>query len=190
MSPFYIWVPKITIIYYPTTHAYHEWRSYDVWFLRYKAWQSFLSLWATFCPLTPLTTWKVKVLKKIKKGLKILSFYICILQMMIIWCMVPEIWSAADMIFFVILDYFCPFTPLTTQKIKTLKKLKKLPVDTIILHMCIIHKNHMIYGSWDMVCNRFFLILDHFLHFYNPENQNFEKMKKMPGDIIISHKRQ
>ena len=37
----------------------------------------------------------------------------------------------------------------------------------------------------------FFLILDHFLPFYtspplnNPENQNFEKMEKIPGDIIL-----
>ena len=38
---------------------------------------------------------------------------------------------------------------------------------------------------------RFFVILDHFLHFYppkNPKNQNFENMKKMPGDIIILYK--
>ena len=36
----------------------------------------------------------------------------------------------------------------------------------------------------------FFVILDYSLHFYplnNPENQNFEKMKKIPGDIIILH---
>ena len=34
----------------------------------------------------------------------------------------------------------------------------------------------------------FFAILHYFLPFYypnNPENQNFEKMKKTPGDIII-----
>ena len=33
-----------------------------------------------------------------------------------------------------------------------------------------------------------FVILGHFLPFYppnKPENQNFEKMKKTPGDIII-----
>ena len=40
-----------------------------------------------------------------------------------------------------------------------------------------------------MVCTReFFLILDHFLPFYplnNKENQNFEKMKKASGDVII-----
>ena len=36
----------------------------------------------------------------------------------------------------------------------------------------------------------FFVIWDSFLPFYpsnNPKNQNFEKMKKTPGDIIILH---
>ena len=38
----------------------------------------------------------------------------------------------------------------------------------------------------------FFLIFDEFLPFYplnNPENRNFEKIKRAPGDIIILHKR-
>ena len=37
---------------------------------------------------------------------------------------------------------------------------------------------------------KFFLILDNFLPFYppnNPENQNFQKTKKTPGDMIILH---
>ena len=37
----------------------------------------------------------------------------------------------------------------------------------------------------------FFVILDYFLPFYptnNTKNQNFEKMRKQPGDIIILHK--
>ena len=37
----------------------------------------------------------------------------------------------------------------------------------------------------------FFVILERFLSFYpslDPENQNFENMKKAPGDIIILHK--
>ena len=41
------------------------------------------------------------------------------------------------------------------------------------------------YGAWQ---TEFFVILDPFLSFYhinNPVNQNFEKMKKPPGDIII-----
>ena len=49
------------------------------------------------------------------------------------------------------------------------------------------------YGSSDIECNRqnylsFWII---FLPFYppnNPKNQNFEKMKKLPGDIIILHR--
>ena len=60
--------------------------------------------------------------------------------------------------FFVILDCFLlfyppplpPFPLLTTQKIKILKKWKKIPGDVIILHMCTVNDNHMMYGSWDM----------------------------------------
>ena len=49
---------------------------------------------------------------------------------------------------------FCLFTPLTTQKIKILKKWKKTPGDIIILHMCTKSNNYMMYGSWDMACDR------------------------------------
>ena len=43
---------------------------------------------------------------------------------------------------------FCPFRPLMTWKIKILK-LKETTGD-IILHMCNINDNHMMYDSWDM----------------------------------------
>ena len=49
---------------------------------------------------------------------------------------------------------FCPFTSLTTWKIIFFKKMKKMPRDIIILHMCTINDNHMMYGSWDIVRNR------------------------------------
>ena len=42
---------------------------------------------------------------------------------------------------------FCPFIPLTTQKIKTLKNFYKMSGDITILHMRAINNNHMIYGS-------------------------------------------
>ena len=53
---------------------------------------------------------------------------------------------------FVIWDCFCPFTPLMTQKFKILKnwkkeKQKQKPGDIIILQMCTINDNDMIYGS-------------------------------------------
>ena len=75
---------------------------------------------------------------------------------------------------------FCPFTPLTTQKIN-FEKMKKMPGD-IILHMCTIHENHMMYGSWDMEHNRQnFVSLDHFWPFYHlkqTRKPRFEKTKK------------
>ena len=52
--------------------------------------------------------------------------------------------------FFVILDHFCHFNPLTFQKIKTLKKMKKIPGDIIVLHKCTKTYDHMLYCSWDM----------------------------------------
>ena len=48
------------------------------------------------------------------------------------------------------------------------------------------------YGSWDMKRDGHnFCHFDHFLPFYphnNPKNQNFERLKKTHGDIIILHK--
>ena len=109
--------------------------------------------------------------------------------MTIIWCMVPEIWSMMDRIF-VILDYFLYFYPPNILKNQNFEKIKRPPRDIITLHMCNKNDNHMIYGSWDMECEgqNCFVILDHFLPLYpskKPKNQNFEKMKKAPGDIII-----
>ena len=86
---------------------------------------------------------------------------------------------------------FCLFTPLTTRKITILKKWTKrleiLSFYTYVPKMTII---------WCMVPEisrrtEFFVILDYFLLFYPPnnqKNQNFENIKKVPGDIIILHK--
>ena len=118
--------------YYPFTYANQKLRSYDECFLRYKVWQNSLSFWAIFCP----------------------------------------------------------FTPLTTRKIKILKKKKKMPGDIIILHKCTINDNHVIYGSWDMKHDRQ-IILGLFLHFYstnNLKNQNLKKIKQKSQDIILLHK--
>ena len=94
--------------------------------------------------------------------------------------MVPEIWSATDRIFF-----FGPFfalLPPNNPKNQNFEHMKNMPGYIIILHMCTINGNHMImvleiWSTTDII----FVILDHFLPFYqpnNPENQNFEKMKK------------
>ena len=79
---------------------------------------------------------------------------------------------------------FCPFTPLTAGKIKIFKKMKKTPGDIIILHKWAKNHDHMLFCSWDMVCDRcncYFSPWAIFCPFNppnSPKNQNFEKMKK------------
>ena len=75
---------------------------------------------------------------------------------------------------------FCPFSPLSTSKVKILT-FKKTPGDIIIFHICNINDNHMMYGSWDMECNRhnflsFWTIFCPFTP-YGP-NKIFKKWKK------------
>ena len=54
------------------------------------------------------------------------------------------------------------------------------------------NQDHMMYGSWDMMCNRpnIFVILGNFLPYYplTVRKMKISKMKKSPGDIIILHK--
>ena len=87
---------------------------------------------------------------------------------------------------------FCPFTP-HNQKNQNFEKMKSPPGDIIILHMCTINDNHMVYGSWDMECDG--QICCHFKQFFallppwNPKKGKIlKKWKKMPGDTIILHK--
>ena len=91
--------------------------------------------------------------------------------------------------FFLILNQFLPFycspqppTTPPTQQPKELKfwKKKKNATGIIILHKCTINDKHMIYGSWDINCNKqiFFVILGNFLLFQSPndpKNENFKK---------------
>ena len=106
-----------------------------------------------------------------------------------VWCMVPEISSATDIFFFVILGYVLPFYSPINPENQNFEKIKKNPGD-IILHMSTINQNSMMYDSWDIYGvqqTEFFLILNHFLPFNptplilnNPKNQNFEKNEKNP----------
>ena len=100
-------------------------------------------------------------------------------------------YGAQQTFFFSFWTIFCPFTPLTTRK-KNLKK-KKENAWKYHHYTQVCHKWH----TWCMVpeiwsVTQFFVILGHFLPFYNtnnPETQIFEKMKKKktPEEIIILH---
>ena len=57
----------------------HKWQSYDAWFIRCGVqWTEFFFILKCFLPFYPLTARKIKILKKWKKCLEILSFYTCI----------------------------------------------------------------------------------------------------------------
>ena len=107
-----------------------------------------------FLPFHPLTAWKIKLKKKKKKKcLEISSFYICTInydQMM---------YGCWDMMcggcnYFSFWAIFCPFIPRTARKIKVKKTPKKTLGNIIILHICTKNYDQIMYGSWDMVCDR------------------------------------
>ena len=143
-----------------------------------------------FCHLRPflafftsLLTSKIQIWKKnVKKSLEILSFYTCVPLIKIIWRMVPEVWSSADIIFLSSWAVFCRFTPLTTWKMK---------ISKMILHKSTKNHDIMLYCSWDMVCegcNCYFSFWAIFLPFNppnSPKNENLKIMKKTPEDIIL-----
>ena len=103
----------------------HKWQSYDAWFLRYGMQQTeYFIILDCFSPFYPLTTQKIKILKKWKKRLEILSFYTFNINdnhmMYGSWDIECDRHN-----FLSFWTIFCPFTPLTTQKIKILKIWKK-----------------------------------------------------------------
>ena len=101
--------------------------------------------------------------------------------------MVHEIWSTIDRIV-LILNHFLPFYPSMDQESQNFEKMKRTPWDIIILHMCTINDNHDVwflrYGAqrteylpfWIIFCH--FTLPHHLPPTNNPENQNFEKVKK------------
>ena len=89
---------------------------------------------------------------------------------------------------------FCPFTPLTSQKIKISKKWKKTPGYIIILHNCTKNYDYRLYCSWDMACDRckcYFSFWAVLYTFITPTAQKMKiskKWKKISWDINILHK--
>ena len=60
--------------------------------------------------------------EKMKETMEITSFYTCVPQMTIIWCMVSEKWSGTE--FFLVLDYFLPFYPPNNLENQNFEKIK------------------------------------------------------------------
>ena len=69
--------------------------------------------------------------------------------------------------------------------------MKKTARDIIILHVYQKSYSYDVrFQRYGVIQTEFFVILSIFLPFYppnDPENQNFEKMKNMPGDMILTY---
>ena len=73
--------------------------------------------------------------------------------MTITWSMVPEIWSMTDKIF-LSFGLFLRFYPPNNRKNQHFEKIKIKSGDIIMLHMCTINDIHMMYGFWDIKCDK------------------------------------
>ena len=141
-----------TCRYYPFTHVYHKWRSYDVWFLKYKARQTkFFVILSHFLPFAPPNNLKKQNFKKNEKKKNNWRYYH--------FTIVYHKWKSYDVwftrhelqqtLFLSFWATFCPFPPLTTWKIRIFVKLK-----ITLGEKCTKNHDHMLYCSWDMACHR------------------------------------
>ena len=83
--------------------------------------------------------------------------------------------------------FFCLFPPPNNLKNQHFEKMKKIPRDSIILHMCTINDNNMMNDSWDIEHDghnflSFWTIFCTFTSLTTQKIKHFEKMKKTPGD--------
>ena len=111
--------------------------------------------------------------------MEILSCYACIPLIKII-CTPDMTYGSTERIILSFWPIFCPFTPLTAQKMKILK-MKKNPGDVIILHKCTKSHDHPLYCSGDVAwdgCNCYFSFWAIFCPFNHLRNWKKKLSKK------------
>ena len=132
------------------THMYQSRQSYEVQFLSYEVRQTeFFVTLGHFLPFHSPNNPENQNFEKKNKLLEMSSFYTFVTKTMIIWCMLPEKWSATNKIF-CHFGSLCGLSPPTNNpKYWKLEKCKKiLKGDIFLLHMCAINKCYMMSGSW------------------------------------------
>ena len=145
-------------LYYHFTHVYYKWQSYGIWFLKYGPWQTqFFVILEDFLHFFPPNNPKNQNFEKMKKPHgDVITLLLCTINdnhMMYgyIWFLKYGVWQTQ---FFVILEDFLHFHPPNNPKNQNFEKIKKPRGDIITLQLCTINDNHMMYGSWDMECDK------------------------------------
>ena len=158
-----------------------------IWYLVPEIWSAsdriFLSFSAMFCPFTSYQPekWKLQKMKKAPRDIIILQKCAKNHDHMLYcsWDMVRDRCSCYFS--------FWAFYPLNSPKNETFMKMKKSPGHIIILQNCTKNHDHMLYCSWDMVCDRcnrsfsFWAIFRPFIPLTAREMKIFDTR----GDIII-----
>ena len=112
---------------------------YGSWDIRHLDIRDISSFWAIFCPLTLLTTRKIKILKKWKKTLEdIILHKSNINHDHMLYCSWNIVRDGCHL-YFSFWAIFCNF-----------EKMKKMPGYTITLHMLTKNHDHIMYSSWNM----------------------------------------
>ena len=135
------------------------WTTWQSWCMVLEIWtarQNFFPILRHFLrPFAPLTTQKIKNFEKMRKTAQE-DYNFTQVYHKWQWYDYGS-WDMKDdkKNYFVILDHFLPFYPPKNLKSKSFKKLKKKNTELIIiLQKCSISHYHMLYSSWDMVCDR------------------------------------
>ena len=158
--------------YYHFTHGYHKWKSWCMIPEEHNR-HIFFSFWTIFCPFIPPSRPKnPKNQNFAKMQRKNACRYHHFTQVYHKW-QSHDIWwflrYEAQQIFLSFWAIFCPFTQLTTQKIKILKKWKKkkkhLEVSLFYTSGTKNH-DHMLYCSWDMGHDRCNFYISFWIIFY------------------------
>ena len=153
MSSFYTCVAKSTIIWGALPKIWSETNFFC----------HFGSFFTLYHPC-PLTIQKTKILKKWNNHLEMSSFETCATKNTIKWSMLTKIWNVTDIIFCHLRPFFALLPHCWPRKFK-FGKMYKTTGEIILLQICTINQDHIMHGSWDIMCKgqSFFVILGHFL---------------------------
>ena len=147
------WIKHLATFHF--THLYHKWLSYDGWFLKYWASpRQFFIILHHFLQLYPPNDLENQNFEKMQKPLEnIITLHMYIINdnhiMYGCWDMEHDRHN-----FLSFRTVFLSFYTLNNPKNQNFLKMKKNTRNITILQMWNMNNNHMMYGSWNIECER------------------------------------